>query len=65
MSCLGSVAGRQFEVAIELPTVAPFELLVLVGIVLGAVERGALVSVGLAAELQTAAQLGPLVVAVT
>lgn len=59
MSCLGSVAGRQFEV------VTPFELLGMVGIVLGAVESVALVFVGLVAELQTAAQLGLLVVAVT
>lgn len=44
--------------------VVPLELLVVVGIVLGAVERVALVFVGLVSELQTAAQLGPLVVVV-
>lgn len=65
MACLGAVARGQFEVVIELLMVVPFELLVVVGIVLGAVESAALVFVGLVAELQTAVQLGPLVVAVT
>lgn len=51
---------------IELQAVVPFELLLAVGIVLGVEESVALdVFVGLATELLTAAQLGPLVGAVT
>lgn len=65
-ACLGSAAGRQFEVVIELHVVEPLELLGAVGrIVLGVVQSDALVFVGLVADVQMAAQLGPLLVVVT